>query len=269
MEAGAATNGASTSADDETNRGSREEEEGPSLNSLALMRKVTTPANISSVDIKDWCRVIYEGVLLKKNAQAKSHYPLNSIYLSYQYQLQDKFWVDEKLHKNCFLVLPKACDIAGGDEESCWSWITEKENCFRSAVDIPVPESKQLSWLLIQGRFKTRALSPNTTYEVAFVVKVNGPDSSSISNVTLELDLPDGTKQTGTEDLERKPKKKWIKLCASEFMMGPKTVGTIIFALQQPFKVRMSGLILRGVLIHPKDDSAKHNQDDAVEHEFL
>ncbi|XP_056176276.1 uncharacterized protein PHLOEM PROTEIN 2-LIKE A4-like isoform X2 [Syzygium oleosum] len=245
MEAGAAKNGASTSAKEEI---SREEERRPSLNSLALMRKATTPTDISSIDMKDWRDVVYEGVLLEENTQ--------------------KFWVDKKHHKNCFLVLPKACDIAGGDEESRWSWITEKIKCFRSAVDIDIPKLKQSSYLFIQGRFNTRALSPNTTYEVAFVVKL-GPDNLGTSELNLELDLPnapEGNKRPNRQDLKNEPRGKWIKLRAGEFMMGPKTVGRISFALHETRYNEKSNLILRGVLIHPKDDSAKHNQCDAVEH---
>ncbi|KAF8011375.1 hypothetical protein BT93_J1855 [Corymbia citriodora subsp. variegata] len=147
MEDAAATKDTSTSAHLETNCPSRGKEGGPSLNSLALVRKSIQRTYISSDNIKGWRRAVYGGVLLKNETQ--------------------KFWVDEKLHKNCFLVLPKACDIAGGNEKSRWYWITVEENCFPWFVNIYVPESKKLSWLLIQGRFETRALSPNTTYEVA------------------------------------------------------------------------------------------------------
>lgn len=110
MEDGATIKGDSTSAEKETNCPSREKEGGPSLNSLALVRKATTPYNILSMDIKDWHRVVYEGVLLKNDTQ--------------------KFWVDEKLHKNCFLVFPEACEIAGGDEGSCWYWTTMEEKWY-------------------------------------------------------------------------------------------------------------------------------------------
>ncbi|KAL3753972.1 hypothetical protein ACJRO7_001250 [Eucalyptus globulus] len=224
MAAGAATNGRS-----------RGKEGGPSLNSLALMRNATTPANISSVDVKDWRCVVSEGVLLKNNTQ--------------------KFWVEDKLHKNCFLVLPKACDIAGDDEESCWSWITKEEKCFRSTVDILVPKSKKSSCLLIQGRFDTRALSPNTTYEVAFVVQLAGTNPEWYSPAKLELDLPDGTKHTRTEDPLQMPVYEWRKLRAGEFMMGPKTVGKICFSLQGRLDPEKTGFILKGVLIHPKDSA--------------
>lgn len=60
----AETKGASTPADEETNQPSRGKEGGPSLNCLALLRKATTPDDISSIDMKDWHRVVYEGVLL-------------------------------------------------------------------------------------------------------------------------------------------------------------------------------------------------------------
>ncbi|KAF8011366.1 hypothetical protein BT93_J1846 [Corymbia citriodora subsp. variegata] len=213
MEAGATTD-SSITYDEETDC-------GPSLNTLVLMRKATTPAGISSIPIKDWHRM--------------------------------KFWVDEKHHKNCFLVLPKACDITWGYKGSCSSWITEKEKCFRSAIDVHVFELKKLSWLLIQGRFKTRALSPHTKYEVAFVVKLIGTEYEWQYPVDLVLGLPDGTKKTATEDLKLKPKEEWINLRASEFTMGPETVGTIHFALYETFDPEKSGLILRGVTIHPKD----------------
>ncbi|KAK3410716.1 hypothetical protein EUGRSUZ_J02725, partial [Eucalyptus grandis] len=119
-----------------------------------------------------------------------------------------------KLHKNCFLLFPEACDIAGGDEKSCWDWTNVKEKCFNGDVWIDVPESKELSWLLIQGRFKTRTLSPYTMYEVAFVVKLNRTDSEWPSELKLELHLPDGTKQTDTGKLRLEPQKEWINLRA-------------------------------------------------------
>lgn len=233
MEAGAATNGASTSAKEEINCRSREEEQWPSLNSLALMREATTPTDISSVDINDWCKVVYEGVLLENNTQ--------------------KFWVDNKLHKNCFLVLPEALYIEWGKDERYWRWITVKENCFRSCVDILVPQLLEVTWLLLLGKFKTSALSPQTEYEVAFVVQLERNDRKWPLPVNLELDVPNQPKQIRREDLERKPKGKWIKLCAGEFKMGPETVGTIVFTLHETCQSYKSGLILKGVLIHPKD----------------
>ncbi|KAF8011525.1 hypothetical protein BT93_J1968 [Corymbia citriodora subsp. variegata] len=227
MEDGAATKAASTSAPQETNCPSRGKEGRPSLNSLALARKAIPQTDISHNDIEEWRRAVYEG----------------------------KFWVHENLHKNCFLVLPKACDIAGDDEESCWSWITKEEKwfSFRSIVDIPVPKLEKESPLLIQGRFKTRALSPNTMYEVAFVVQLITSYVTAPSLAQLELVLPDGTKQTRKEDLNSRSGYEWINLCAGEFMMGPKTVGTIIFALQWRLDPKRTGFILKGVRIHPKD----------------
>ncbi|XP_039158953.1 protein PHLOEM PROTEIN 2-LIKE A2 [Eucalyptus grandis] len=106
--------------------------------------------------------------------------------------------------------------------------------------------------LLIQGRFETRALSPNTTYEVAFVVKLNRTDSEGDSLVTLELNLPDGTGWGNLENLGQQ-REEWINLRASHFVMGPETVGTISFALYGTLDPQKTGLILKGVLIHPKD----------------
>ncbi|KAK3410742.1 hypothetical protein EUGRSUZ_J02773 [Eucalyptus grandis] len=126
-------------------------------------------------------------------------------------------------------------------------------NCFHSNVRIRVPESKELSWLLIRGRFETRALSPNTTYEVAFLVQLNRTDySGRPSEVKLELHLPDGTKRTSKCSLKLPPQEKWYPR-AGEFVMGPETVGTISFALQGTLDPQKTGLILKGVLIHPKD----------------
>ncbi|KAF8011534.1 hypothetical protein BT93_J1977 [Corymbia citriodora subsp. variegata] len=124
------------------------------------------------------------------------------------------------------------------------------------AVDISVPKSKELSWLLIRGRFKTRALSPNTTYEVAFVVKLDRNATGCMHAVTLKLELPDETKQTDTKSLTWQPVDQRMNLRAGEFVMGPKTVGTIYFALHGVESHREeTSLILEGVLIHPKDEA--------------
>ncbi|KAF8011302.1 hypothetical protein BT93_J1803 [Corymbia citriodora subsp. variegata] len=165
--------------------------------------------------------------------------------------MQHKFWVHNKLHKNCFLVLPKGFyEIKWAEDERYWRWITVKENC---CVDILVPQLLAVSWFSLLGKFKTSALSPQTEYEVAFVVKLERNDGEWPLPVNLELDVPNQPKQIRTENLERKPKEKWIKLHAGKFKMGPENVGTIVFTLHETCQSFKSGLILRGVLITPKE----------------
>lgn len=233
MDAVAATKGDSTSADGETNGGSRGKEGGPSLNSLAIMRKATTPTHISSVGVKDWRHIVYEGVLLENNTQ--------------------KFWVDKKLHKNCFLVVPRPTDSEWLINEQHWTWIPVKEKCFGGLVDIRVPDLKKLSWLEVGGKFKTSALSPKTEYEVAYVVKLKrNNDYPWPLPVNLELDVPNRPKQIRMENMDEKPKEKWLKFRVGEFRLGPETVGTIVFNLHETCQIFKSGLIVKGVSIHPK-----------------
>lgn len=89
MEGRDATDGISATSDEEapTDGGAAtsNEETGcrPSLNSLALVRKAIPQIYISSDNIEEWNRAVYNGVLLENNMQAKSiSLSTPSVYLS-------------------------------------------------------------------------------------------------------------------------------------------------------------------------------------------
>lgn len=231
MEEGSAEQEDSNLAD-RNKRGEREKGR-PSLVSLAFVRRATVPANAASIDLKDWRRGVYEGLFFEDNKK--------------------KFWVDEKLHKNCLLVLPKAMYLEGGERDSTWRWIQTKERCFGSDVNVLVPVLLKLSWLYIKGSFYTNVLSPKTTYEVTFVVKLRRSSNLWPLPVNLELHLPDGSKLISTESLAKKPKEKWIKLRIGKFLMEPKNVGEMYFYLFETCQIYKSGLVLKGLRFDPKD----------------
>lgn len=231
MAGGSAEQGDSSST--QQTRQSEREEGMPSLVSLALVRRATAPANAAIIDLKDWRHGVYEGLLFEEDKK--------------------KFWVDEKLHKNCLLVLPKAMYLEGGEREITWQWIQTKERCFGGNVDVWVPMLLWLSWLYIKGSFHTNVLSPMTTYEVAFVVKIRRSSNSWPLPVNLELHLPDGSKLVSTENLAKKPKEKWIKLRIGKFLMDPKNVGEMYFYLSETCQIYKSGLVLKGLRFDPKD----------------
>ncbi|XP_039168106.1 uncharacterized protein PHLOEM PROTEIN 2-LIKE A4-like [Eucalyptus grandis] len=151
------------------------------------------------------------------------------------------------------MVLPRAMDIEGGDRDITWRWTQNEEKCFGGHAGIAVPELLKLSWLAINGSFNTNALSPKTTYEAAFVVKLREICNTWPLPVNSELYLPDGKLVNSAESLAKKPIEKWIKLRVGKFVTHPKNVGKIRFVLHERSQIYKSGLVLRGLLLHPKD----------------
>ncbi|XP_030517467.2 uncharacterized protein PHLOEM PROTEIN 2-LIKE A4-like [Rhodamnia argentea] len=222
---------ASMRPDDEAPQEEKRRERRPPLLAVSLVRKATNVD--SSISVEEMCNRIYRGVLMNDNKL--------------------KFWVDEDLEKNCFLLLAEGLFIAGGDETEHWGWTNEKEQCFSSEVEIPVAELLDICWLEFSGKFKTIKLSPKTTYEVAFVVKMRDDGSGLHGPVNLTLTLPDGTTQGRIENMEETPKGEWRDIPVGTFMTTPQNVGEISFSYCQVSGHWKSGLIVKGAVLRPKD----------------
>ncbi|KAK3410744.1 hypothetical protein EUGRSUZ_J02777 [Eucalyptus grandis] len=156
-----------------------------------------------------------------------------------------KFWVDEKPHNNCLLVLPKAMYLEGGDRNLLVIQFSWQCRC-------SVPELLKLSWLYIKGRFHANALSPKTMYEIAFVIKLRRSCTPWPLPVDLELHLPDGSKVISTESPAKKPKEEWIKLHIGKFATDAKNVGEIYSSLRETCQIDKSGLVLKGLRVDSK-----------------
>lgn len=166
---------------------------------------------------------------------------------------KQKFWVDEDLEKNCFLLLAKKLSIIWIENEQYWGWINEAEECYSGKVDVPVAKLLEVCWLKLSGTFNTIVLSPKTTYEVAFVVKMSKDSRGWHAPVNLNLTLPDGTSLGRIENLEGKQKGEWIDIPIGTFVTTPKNVGEISFSFSETGGHWKSGLLVKGVVLRPKD----------------
>ncbi|XP_039155745.1 uncharacterized protein PHLOEM PROTEIN 2-LIKE A4-like [Eucalyptus grandis] len=207
----------------------------PPLLAVTLVRRVTNAD--SSIGVEELCNRVYGGVIIKDKKQ----------------DYKQKFWVDEDLQKNCFLLLAKKLSICWIENKQYWGWINEAEECYNGEEDIPVAKLLSVCWLQISGTFRTVKLSPKTTYEVAFVVKRSVDSSGWNVPVNLNLTLPDKTTQGRIENLLVKPKGEWIDIPVGTFMTSPENVGEIRFSFSETDDHWKSGLLVKGVVLRPQD----------------
>lgn len=217
--------------DAEATKEERRRERRPPLLAVTFVRKAAN--SDSPIGIEELCNRIYGGVFMNPNKL--------------------KFWVDQDLEKHCFLLLAQELSITRIDNKENWVWIDQKEKCFSGEVDIPAAKLLGGFGLSIRGKFKTIVLSPKTTYEVAFVVKMNENSEGWRAPVNVSLTLPDGTAQGRIENLEEKQKGGWIDILAGTFMTNPNNVGEISFSFSETGGHWKSGLLIKGVVLRPKD----------------
>ncbi|XP_050261527.1 protein PHLOEM PROTEIN 2-LIKE A1-like isoform X2 [Quercus robur] len=206
----------------------------PPLNFRAILTDKKIPMDRFDKSSPDeLCKQLYAGVFLEPNAL--------------------KYYVDEKLNKNCFVVFAKKLSISWIDQY--WGWIEEKDT---SGEVIEVAKLKELGvcWLNIEGKIRTIDLSPGTEYEVVFVVKMNGYQKTWKNSVALTIILPSSKSLTRSENLSGKPVGIWIDVKVGEFRMTPENVGEITFKLGEYSPVWKKGLVLKCAIIRPKNDQA-------------
>ncbi|GFQ04829.1 protein phloem protein 2-like a9 [Phtheirospermum japonicum] len=96
-------------------------------------------------------------------------------------------------------------------------------------------------------------LYAETTYEIAFILKLKDPAYGWQVPVNLRLTLPDGTKQERKENLMEKPREKWIEISAGEFKSSAEKVGEIEISLfEYEGGIWKKGLLIKGIVIRPK-----------------
>jgi hypothetical protein len=106
----------------------------------------------------------------------------------------------------------------------------------------------------VRGKFViTNPSLAKTTYEVAFVAKLEEQASGWEVPVNVTLIQPHGNKQERKENLAGKPKGEWIEIPVGEFVASPKRNGEIEFAIyEHGDDIWKRGLVIKGVAIRPK-----------------
>lgn len=101
------------------------------------------------------------------------------------------FALDKKSGKICYMLGARELSIAWGDNPSYWNWISLPESRFSEVAQL-----QSVCWLEIKGRMKTKLMSPNTTYAVYFVFKVD-ESFHGFENLQIKVSV----KVVETEDL--------------------------------------------------------------------
>ncbi|KAL5977216.1 hypothetical protein ACLOJK_021558 [Asimina triloba] len=163
-----------------------------------------------------------------------------------------RHWIEEKTGANCFMLYARELSIAWADTPRHWSWSSVKET---SNVDVEVANLVNVCWLEVDGKFDTSNLTPNTAYEVAFVVMIDDPAYGWNEPVTLKLVCPDGKVQERKEGLKQKPRGEWMEVHAGDFRTSMEKGGEIQFTLLNYNSDWKRGLVVKGAVIRPNKKS--------------
>ncbi|MCD7448345.1 hypothetical protein HAX54_040791 [Datura stramonium] len=169
-------------------------------------------------------------------------------------QNKKKYWIDRANKANCFMLYAKDLSITWGEDDRYWNWVDIKET---SDENILAAELKSVCWLEVCGRFETAALTPETLYEVLFVVKVK-ENADGLESITLRLIIPNKSSKDVTVNLMNvTEREKWIEVTVGELFTSnefkrKKREEIEIFLYETEKLNCKQGLVVKGIVIRPK-----------------
>ncbi|XP_042500833.1 protein PHLOEM PROTEIN 2-LIKE A1-like isoform X2 [Macadamia integrifolia] len=126
-------------------------------------------------------------------------------------------------------------------------------------------ELKRVLRLEVRGKVETSNLSPGVMYEIAFLVMFKARAHGWDVPVTFELILPDGKKQEHKQSLLSYPEGEWVELLVGEFRTCQDMDGDLEFSLLEIEESNVkSGLVIKGVIIRPKNEQPLQNNHFSV-----
>ncbi|CAF2148684.1 unnamed protein product [Brassica rapa subsp. trilocularis] len=169
---------------------------------------------------------------------------------------KQKYWIEGKAKKNCFMLYARdlAISLAEFQTNNNWSWFTDIDQT-SSDARIEVAKLEWVAWLEVFGNFEMENLTPNSLYEVVFVVKLVDPAQGWEVPVYFKLVLPTGETKERQENMTMLGRNRWVEILAGEFRTSPEYIfGKIEFSM---YEVKgglwKSGLVVKGVAIRPKN----------------
>ncbi|AEE84233.2 lectin-like protein [Arabidopsis thaliana] len=161
-----------------------------------------------------------------------------------------------KAKKNCFMLYARDLSITWAESQTnkYWSWFSDLDQT-SSDVRTEVAKMERVAWLEVVGKFETEKLTPNSLYEVVFVVKLIDSAKGWDFRVNFKLVLPTGETKERRENVNLLERNKWVEIPAGEFMISPEHLsGKIEFSMLEVKSDQWkSGLIVKGVAIRPKN----------------
>ncbi|KAF5176710.1 Phloem protein 2-like a1 [Thalictrum thalictroides] len=169
-------------------------------------------------------------------------------------QKRKKYWIDKESGQNCFMLYARNLSITWSEERHYWQWsnLIEASSCDGN-IHVDVAQLLNVCWLEVHGKFNTCNLSPNTMYEILFIVMLNDPSYGWEVPVNIRLILPDGETKEHKETLLTRLRAQWIELDVGEFYTSPDKVGELQFSMFEYEGGKWKkGLCIKGVIIRPK-----------------
>ncbi|KAK8541867.1 hypothetical protein V6N12_014488 [Hibiscus sabdariffa] len=156
-----------------------------------------------------------------------------------------KTWEDAKTGHKCFMLYARSLYVTWGGREH-WIWNSFKDT---NEENIEVAKLSHVCWLDVRGKLKMSELSPATSYEVVYEIKLTKGASGWELPVKLRLyPLPNGGGvQERQVSLLEKPRGEWIELNLGSFCTpeNEEAAGEICFDLYQHGGHWKNGLIVR------------------------
>ncbi|EOY25647.1 Cysteine/Histidine-rich C1 domain family protein [Theobroma cacao] len=175
--------------------------------------------------------------------------PHAEVYLN---QNREKYWVDKKLHKYCFMLFARDFSITWAEDHRYWRWSYQRER--NSDVLIDVAELLDVCWLEMHVSINVKKLSAKTLYGVVFVFKLTDKAYGWGIPVTFGFTLPNGYKVEHKEILMTKPIGVWTEIHIGEFTTSSEIVGELdIYCHEYDKLFWKGGLVVKGVTILPKN----------------
>ncbi|KAL5705251.1 hypothetical protein ACHQM5_023580 [Ranunculus cassubicifolius] len=149
----------------------------------------------------------------------------SGVYLN---QKKKKYWVDQESGVNCFMIFPRDFYISWGEDERYWRWCLFDEP---GGGVVEIAELIGVSWFQVNGTLDTTLLSPKTTYEIVFILKLDNEASGWTIPVTVMIELQ-GAVQSRKLSFMTKPRAQWFELHVGDFHTYSDKMGEIKFSLR-------------------------------------
>jgi hypothetical protein len=165
-----------------------------------------------------------------------------------------------EVHIQDVVVSPEGCmvyargiEITHSEKPENWTWSSIKEQQDEGSIE--VAELKEVYWLDIRGNSNTRSLTPETRYEVVFVVKLK---NTALGwevpvNLSLKLVMRDRSEnlQENSVCLDDYISDEWVDIVAGYFVAPPKEAPAKIFFTMYQYNdsIKKTGLVVKGVAI--------------------
>lgn len=122
---------------------------------------------------------------------------------------------------------------------------------FSGAVIEVAKMQEHCYYLDVSGKFNASELTSGTRYEVVFVVKVEDTMTRWDYPTKVELEVPDNEPQKQELQFVDLIKNEWINIQAGVFEARPHKKDIAFYLYQTKSGVRMTGLVVKGVIIRP------------------